>query len=204
MGRILLLTLSLWTAATAQVGHFLSGQDIGEPRRAGSVRFDEHTGEYHVTGGGANMWGTRDEFHFVSTRTTGDFRATADIRFPAPGGDPHRKAGWMVRQTTDPSSPYIDAVVHGDGLTSLQYREGKGEETKETRATVSGPLTVRIERRGDVFTMWAAMPGGSLEPVASATLKLKGPVLIGLAVCAHNADALETAVFSNVAIEPIR
>lgn len=147
------------------------------------------------------MWGARDEFYFVSKKIRGDFRLTADVRFPEPGGDPHRKAGWMVRKSADPTSPYIDAVVHGDGLTSLQYREEKGQETKEARAEITGPLTLRLERRGKVFTMWAAKPGEPLQVAASATVALKDPVLVGLAVCSHNADALETAVFSNVRIE---
>lgn len=201
MRRLLTLSLLLCAAAAAQIGQFESSQNIGEPRRAGVVQFDRDAGEYRVTGGGTNMWGTRDEFYFVSKKFKGDFRLTADVRFPEPGGDPHRKAGWMVRKSADPASPYIDAVVHGDGLTSLQYREAKREETKEARAEITGPLTIRLERRGKLFTMSAAKPGEPLQIAASAMLALKDPVLIGLAVCAHNADALETAVFSNVRIE---
>ncbi|HWR51362.1 MAG TPA: hypothetical protein VN428_09665 [Bryobacteraceae bacterium] len=198
---MLALSLLLSAAAAAQIGQFESSQNIGDPRNEGTVHFNREAGEYRVTGGGANVWGARDEFYFVSKKIRGDFRLTADVRFPEPGGDPHRKAGWMVRKSPDPGSPYIDAVVHGDGLTSLQYREAKGGETKEAKAEIAGPLTLRLERRGKLFTMWAAKPGEPLQVAASATVALKDPVLIGLAVCSHNADALETAVFSNVRIE---
>ncbi len=44
-------------------------------------------------------------------------------------GNAHRKAGWMIRQSLDADSPYVDAVIHGDGLASLQYRKVQGGPT---------------------------------------------------------------------------
>ena len=48
----------------------------------------------------------------------------------------------------DADSAYADAVLHGDGLTSLQYREAKGARTYEIQSAVSAPARLRIEKRG--------------------------------------------------------
>ena len=50
----------------------------------------------------------------------------ADISFPEPGGNPHRKAVLMIRQSLDAGSVYADVALHGVGLTSLQYRDAQG------------------------------------------------------------------------------
>jgi hypothetical protein len=39
----------------------------------------------------------------------------------------HRKAFLMIRQGLDPNSRYADACLHGNGMTALQWRDGKGE-----------------------------------------------------------------------------
>ena len=108
----------------------------------------------------------------------------------------------MVRQDLTPGSTYADVAVHGDGLASLQFRPTAGAQTQESRSAVSGPTHIRIERRGNNFTMFAGKPGE--EPSASPpqTVQLTDPVYVGIGVCSHDANVLETAVFSNVRIEP--
>jgi len=51
----------------------------------------------------------------------------------------HRKAVLMVRQNLNPDSAYADVALHGDGLTSLQYRLKDGQATAEVRSTLSMP-----------------------------------------------------------------
>jgi hypothetical protein len=51
--------------------------------------------------------------------------------------------------------------------------------------------------------MFAGKPGGELKPVGPVEyVSLKDPVYVGLGVCSHVATAVETAVFSNVTLEP--
>ena len=45
----------------------------------------------------------------------------------------------MIRQSLDADSAYVDVALHGDGLTSLQFREAKGAATHEVQANVSAP-----------------------------------------------------------------
>src|SRR4029434_5455829 len=152
-----------------------------------------------IAGGGENMWFGTDAFHFVWKKMSGDVTLSADISFPTPGGNTHRKACLLIRQTLDPDSAYADAVLHGDGLTSLQYRESKGARTYEIQANVSAPTTLRIEKRGRYVAMSIARPGEELQPAGgSFRLAFDEPFYVGLGVCAHDNNALEKAVFRNV------
>jgi TolB protein len=183
------------------IGDFEDHVDVGETR-PGSASYDAAKKEYRITGGGANMWGSVDAFHFVWRKVSGDMTLTADVELLGVGSQPHRKAGWVVRQTLDPDSPYVSAVVHGDGLTSIQYRLEKGGETLEVRSPLSGPRTLRLVRRGDLYTLLAAMPGQPLHTAGSAKVVLSDPLYVGLAVCSHDVGELETAILSQVRVTP--
>jgi TolB protein len=199
--KALILSFTLCTAlAAAGIGIFDSDGDVGETAKKGSVAYDA-AGEYRVTGGGANIWAATDAFHFVWKRISGNVTLTADVRFSGAGAVGHRKAVLMVRQGLEPDSPYADAALHGDGLTSLQFRPTVGAITQEIRSPVTAPLRIRIERRGEQFTLYAGKPGEELKSTGTAIVALKDPVYVGLGVCSHNADTLETAIFSNVKME---
>ena len=186
--------------AGVAVGIFEGESEVGAPRRAGSVVYDAAAATYAVSGGGENMWFTNDAFHFVWKRVSGDFDLRAGIEWVGSGGNAHRKACLLVRQSLEPNSPYVDIAVHGDGLTSLQFRTEQGGLTREIRVPVSGPRKAGIQRRGNTFV--ALLPGGAggeLEPAgAFMRVGLADPVYVGLGVCAHDDKALERVVFSGV------
>jgi Tol biopolymer transport system component len=205
--RLVLLSLVfLFPAAAAlaqgsALGLFEGHGDVGAVGKPGSVEYDARQKTYTVSGGGENMWFAADAFHLVWKRTSGDVTLAADIRWIGSGGNKHRKAGLVIRESLDPDSPYVDAVVHGDGLTSIQYRETRGGPTREIQSNVTAPRRIRIEKEGDYVFMSVTRES---EPLASAggpfKIKLAEPFLLGLGVCAHDDAVLEKAVFSNVEI----
>src|ERR1700682_5385965 len=160
-------------AASAQetprspLGAFEAHADVGETPKQGSVEYDAASGEYRVTGGGANIWSTIDAFHFVWIKVSGDVSAAADIKFIGAGAVPHRKAVLMIRQGLEPGAPYADAALHGDGLTSLQFRTDRDKETQEGKAAATAPQRIRIERHANEFTMYAGNSGGEPKPSGS-------------------------------------
>src|SRR6186713_512262 len=141
--------VSLWIApANAEpVGDFADHADVGEVATPGSATFADNA--YRLTASGANIWGGADAFHYAWTQRSGDLHIAADIAFEGTGGDPHRKAGLMIRQNLTPGSPYADVMVHGDGMVSLQYREVQGGPTRQIVSAVTHPRRVRLEREGD-------------------------------------------------------
>ncbi|HXB24696.1 MAG TPA: hypothetical protein VNV25_08215 [Gemmatimonadaceae bacterium] len=180
------------------VGIFANHGDVGKPSTIGpgSVIYDAATGTYTVTGGGENMWGTADHFHYVWIKVSGDVALEATVEFIGSSPEPHRKACLLIRQSLDPDSPYIDAARHGDGLTSLQWREAKGDVTHEIQSNILAPTRLRIEKRGDYVSMYVdGAPAGGATKV-----HLTGDYYVGLAVTAHNPGRLETARFSHVSL----
>jgi TolB protein len=188
----------------SKLGIFSRQTDIGSVAKPGSVNFDPATGEYLVAGGGGNIWFTNDAFHFVWKKMSGDFMLTADIKFIGTGGNPHRKACLLVRQSLDANSAYADVALHGVGLTALQYRETLGDTTHEIQSDISAPARVRLEKRGDYISMWLAPAGGELKPAGGyLPVSFKGKFYVGLGVCAHDNKTIEQAVFSNVELKPV-
>lgn len=187
----------------AAIGIFTSSTDIGATRE-GSTVYMASRGEYHVTGGGADIWGMADDFHFSWVQLSGDVNLTADVRFPANSPERLRKAVLMVRQSLDPGSAYADVAIHGDGHINLQFRTVGGGKTDDTLSTQHGSIRLRIERRGNQFTALAGEPGGTLVGGSPVAVVMQDPVYVGIGVCAHNANAVELGIFSNVNLEQSR
>ena len=206
MLRIVSLTVCLAGALLAQesgkFGIFEGASDVGNPSQKGSVAYDAAKKEYRVTGGGNNMWMNRDDFYFVWKKISGDVILTADVKLESPGIG-HRKAGLIIRKDLETGSPYADIMVHGDGLTGLQYREKADDVTRGVRFPISAPTRIRIERRRNAITVWAGKEGTPLQELGATDVNLGNPVYVGLAVCPHDDKSSLTALFSDVMVEEL-
>jgi len=186
------------------VGMFDGHQDVGTVLHPGSAVYDAATQSYTVMGSGENMWFGMDDFQFAWKKMSGDVAISADISFVGQKGNEHRKAVLMIRQNLDGNSAAVDIARHGNGLTSLQFRDAAGADDREVQANIEGPKRVRLEKRGDYFYAFVSGKDGKLEPAGASTgLVLAGSFYVGIGVCAHDKDATETAVFSNVKIEEL-
>jgi TolB protein len=189
----------LWVApACAEpVGKFSDHRDVGEVSTPGKVVVAN--GTYRITASGANIWGATDAFHYAWTQRSGDLHIAADIAFEGAGGDPHRKAGLMIRQNLTPGSPYADVMLHGDGMVSLQYREVQDGPTRQIISALSHPARVRLEREGNFVYFSVAGADGVLHHAGgSFRIAFQAPYMVGLAVSAHDNSVSETADFTNV------
>lgn len=185
-------------------GIFTDHQDVGTVLHPGSVAYDTQNHTYTIAGSGENMWFGIDDFHYAWKKVSGDVALTADIAFLGSGGNPHRKAVLMIRQSLDGNSPGVDIAVHGVGLTSLQFRDSPGANTHEVESNISAPRTVRIEKHGDFFYAFVSGPDGKLHPAGASTkLTLTDDFYIGIGVCSHDKNTVEKAIFSNVVLETL-
>jgi TolB protein len=201
----LILVALVIGAAAAQsndLGIFTNEGSVGVTPSGCKAHYDSAKGEYTITGGGANMWAATDAFYFVWKKLSGDVSLTADIQWVGTSAAEHRKAVLMIRQSLDPGSSYADAVSHGNGLTSLQFRGAPNEQTYQVVAAEDGPSRLRIERKGVAIMMYSGKPGEELKATGPVEyITLKDPVYVGIGVCSHVATTLETAIFSNVKLE---
>jgi TolB protein len=196
----MLMFTTLAHGQNSSIGIFQHQIDVGRVKLRGSGQYNAKTQDYTISGAGSNIWAGKDEFHFVWRKIKGDFILRTNAAFIGKGVELHRKWGWMVRSSLDSNSKNINVAVHGDGLTSLQYRPEVAAETKEIKSSLTFADVVQLERKGNVYTMSVAKDGGTFISEKLEDVNLGDDVYVGLFVCSHNANAIEKAVFSNVRI----
>lgn len=193
-------------AAAGSVGIFQGQSDVGSVTPPGTALFDSGSGTYTLTSAGANTWYHVDGFHYLWKKVSGDFSLTADVAFPPAAYDhepnPHRKGILMFRQTLDAGAAYAALDVHGSGMTALQYRRERGADTEDIELNISQPKTVRIDKRGDVFTVYLSGGGEPLHQVgASVSLRLAGTYYVGLGAVSHDVDTTDKVRFSHIELQ---
>jgi TolB protein len=199
---ILLLSFLIIPAFSQQkpVGEFDGQTDIGKVNKPGSATYDAEKLQYTIAGSGANMWFDQDEFHFVWKRLKGNFILSTRAQFLGKGVEERRKMGWIARSSLLPNSSHVNAAVHGDGLTSLQFRRTDGGQTEEVKSSLKGADIIQLERKGNTYIMSVASFGSPFVVAQVADLALGDEVYVGLFVCSHNKDVVEKAVFRDVRI----
>ncbi|MDB4581520.1 DUF5050 domain-containing protein [Draconibacterium sp.] len=178
-----------------------TGISIGNPKIQGSTTYDDETQTFTLNGAGENMWFDKDEFWLEFKKIKGDFIFSANLDFIGTGENAHRKIGLMVRSGFDADAAYVDCAVHGDGLTGMQFRSKKGENTEEVKSSVSAPEFVQIERKGTNYIVRVSKNNKPLVVVAERSFDLGEEVLAGLFICSHDTNVVEAAKFWNVRLE---
>jgi Tol biopolymer transport system component len=203
---VVIITLLIISTATHSaprqkpLGLFDGQSDVGKVNQPGSVVYDDDKEEYTVAGSGTNMWTDHDEFHFLWKRLKGNFILTARAAFIGKGVEAHRKIGWIIRPGLEADSAQVSAVVHGDGLTSLQFRRTRGTATEEIKSNVTAPDVVQLERKGKTYVMAVARFGEPFVTEQVSDVSLGDDVYVGIFVCSHNNRVVERAAFRDVRI----
>ncbi|MEO8474047.1 MAG: hypothetical protein ABI477_17730 [Chryseolinea sp.] len=200
------LAVTVGLAQENPVGIFQNHIDVGNPKLAGDASFDQTVQSYNLKGAGYNIWFARDEFQFAYKKLKGDFILTGDFEFSGDGTNGHRKIGWMVRESKDDNAAHVSAVLHGDGLTLLQWRRLKGALMRDPQDEIFTPKkayrTIQLERVGKQIIMRLAHPGEPLQEVGSVTLEdMPDEVLAGLFIGSHDPEVSEQAKVWNVRID---
>jgi hypothetical protein len=205
--RTLILTCLLAGSVFAQngkLGVFTNSDDVGGPAMKGTTEFDAAKGIYKMTGAGANIWAKEDQFQYVWREMSGNLAVTATMQFLGEGAA-HRKAGIMLRKTMDTDSPYVDVVIHGNGMPGIQWRNTKGDITNAVDFPFDSPgkFKLKMVRQGGAIIVSIAKDGAELKELGHTQIQLGSPIYVGLAVCSHKPDASDTVVFSDVSVEQL-
>lgn len=176
--------------------------DIGLPALVGNA-FSHEPGDVEIAAGGADIWGTADQFHYVHNFRTGDF----DVKVKVARLDPTHasaKAGLMARETLDGPSATIWAITMSDRPPGRRVYEA-GRRTTAAGPTASwgsGPPSglpnawIRLRRNGDIFRAYHGTNGTDWLPLAGPVTQLLPPgVSVGLAATSHNVNQHTLAVF---------
>jgi hypothetical protein len=132
-----------------------SGQqtrDIGAPKGTGSASYSG--GTYTVAGGGADIWGSSDQFRYVYQPVTGDVDLAVHVA-SLQNLDPWTKAGVMVRESLNANSRHAMALVSTGQGYSFQWRlDNGGMANFVGGGGGAAPTWVRLVRTG----FWLGVP----------------------------------------------
>ena len=191
-----------------RIGIFEGQSDIGSALAPGTSTYDPGTKQYTIHSAGYNIWYSRDEFHFLWKKLSGDISLAADDAFPDAEGFSDRKAVLVIRQSLDDDS--MEAVVgeHGTGMIHLAQRPAKGSMMKDAQFRFGGTLAnvkakrIGIEKRGDSIAIFISLEGEPMHQFGPPiTLHFNAPFYVGIGFCSHLPAKIDTAVLSNVLLE---
>ncbi|HUB26698.1 MAG TPA: family 16 glycosylhydrolase [Tepidisphaeraceae bacterium] len=181
-----------------------SDSDIGSPDAPGSASYNASSGQWTVGGGGADIFGTSDQFNLASTSLTGDGNVMAEV-LQIGNSNAWAKAGVMFRNDTTAGSEYATIDVTPTSGVTFQWRSTTGGNVTSADAVtvggVSTPYWVELSRTGNVFSAYYSPNGSSWTQIGSPeTIAMNSTVLAGLAVTSHDNATLTQANFANVAV----
>lgn len=200
MSALISTGISAAVAGDVPLGQFDGHSDVGSPAIPGAASYDAANRAYTMTGSGINMWSTNDQFHFLWKKMKGDFILRARVEFIGQGVEEHRKVGWMVRESLSSDAAYVDCAVHGNGLTSLQFRQVRGSDTAQLAMPITNAVVIQFERRGGNYVFSAAPAGEPFVSTNFSNASLADEAYVGLFICAHNPAVKETAIFRDIRI----
>jgi hypothetical protein len=182
----------------------LTDSDIGAPGKAGSASLANNV--YTVSGGGADIYGSSDQFNFDYTTVSGNTTAVVQVDSQT-ATDPWAKAGIMFRDSTAAGGEEFAIVVTPGNGIEIQYRSTDGGATSYSNVAGGTPSWLEIIRVGNVFTAYYSTQTTTTESAVTwtqlgspQTIAMPTSALAGLAVTAHNNSSLSTATFSNLSL----
>jgi C1A family cysteine protease len=173
--------------------------DVGAVAAQGSAGYD--AGVFTVSGSGADIWGSYDEFRYVYQPISGDVTITARV---ASQQNTHEwaKAGVMIRESLDPDAKHAATILTAENGNAMQFRAQTGGETVNTAFGPQGvPYWVRIKRKGNIIISYLSTYGDVFIEVGREEIGFSDEVLVGLAVTSHADGILSQVTFENVSIE---
>jgi regulation of enolase protein 1 (concanavalin A-like superfamily) len=155
---------------------------------------------YTLYGSGEDIGGSGDAFHFVYQPLGGNGGIVARVKSEQ-NTSPLAKVGIMIRETLNTNATCVAVLLEQTNGSHLQYRPSTGSSTTDVAGPVVGaPYWLKLVRSGDSFTASAAPDGVNYVPVGNATVSMASNVFVGLAVCSHATNALNTSAFDNVSV----
>jgi len=180
-----------WTCA--DIG---TATPVGQQTLAGGI--------WTIQGGGSDIFGTADSFHFVSEPLSADGNIAARV-VSQTTTSAWAKAGLMMRATTDPGSPYYAILVTPSNGVVVQWRTTQGAGTNQIAMAGSVPIYIQVTRTGTTFAAETSSDGVTWTPVTGSSVSLpnlSGAILRGFAGTSHSNGHLGTVVFDTVTTVP--
>ena len=176
-----------------------ASEDVGAPGKAGSATYSD--GTFAVTGGGTDIAGTWDEFHYAYITADDDVDIIARLRAIGSEG---AKAGLMVRDGLTPNGAHASMFYIDSQGTAFQRRPTPGGSTVTTSWTAgAAPIWLKLAVRSGVVTGYRSNDGVTWTSAGTQTLTLPSPFYIGLAVSSRNDSTTVITNIDNVRVQVV-
>ena len=175
--------------------------DVGSPTPAGSALYCG--GQFTISGGGADIWGTNDAFQFVYVyvpiSTNCDIRARV---VSVQNTSNNAKAAVMIRESLAAGSRRVLADVEPVTSTGIEFIWRAISNGVSSSSSVTGqtaPNWVRLTRTNNTFTAYYSGNGTAWTQIGTSTnITMAVGAYVGLAVCSHSTTALCSSVIDSV------
>ena len=178
-------------------------QDVGAVNFGGTAKHDLSNNTWTLTGSGADIWNTADQFQYAYQTLHGDGSIIARVD-SVQNVDQWTKAGVMIRESLAVGSKHASMFVTPTTVkgVSFQYRNATNGTSAATSVTgLTAPYWVKLTRAGANITAYRSADGQTWTQVGSpVAISMTTDVYAGLALTSHNANAVASATFSNVQI----
>jgi hypothetical protein len=169
----------------------------------------ENDGKMAVSGAGADIWGTADQFTFVYKTLNGNGSLIAHVTSVGTGSSNWAKGGVMIRDSLAAGSASAQMVLTGgDGngaafqnRASTDLDMNANDSTSNTTAAtmIAPPYWVKIERTGDSIAGYMSPDKETWTPLGTSQyIAMQAPAYIGICVTSHAAGEYRTFEFDGL------
>jgi hypothetical protein len=151
---------------------------------------------YTILGSGTDIWDPADSFHFVYQAVSNDSVTISARVISVLPTDPWAKAGVMIRQGLDATSPHAMMVITPGNGAAFQFRAAQGGASTNVSfpapaggTLLAAPCWVQLVRSGTAaaytFTGSVSTDGVTWSQVGQTTFAMTAAAFAGMPVCAH-------------------
>ncbi|MBN1479123.1 T9SS C-terminal target domain-containing protein [candidate division KSB1 bacterium] len=184
--------------------------DLGSPNFPGSVSWDADS-TLTIEASGIDIWNTKDEGHFVYKQWSSETLELTARFISVDSADIWSKGCVMIRESLADSARHYSVFTGfgnqvrfgkraelGGSSSSMKPKDDLGNDISNA-AYESKPVWLKIIREGSMFRGYFSTDGDMWKRIGvTDTLGIPTDVYIGIALTAHNPDALVTGVFDNI------
>lgn len=160
-------------------------------------------GGFNVAGGGADLGGASDQFHFGYQERAGDFDVQVRLEDLAIT-DAWVQAGLLVRESLASNSRFAGVFASSAELGCFFESRSSAGAGSATAAPNGGfpanypEMHLRLRRVGSTFTGYAGFDGTNWQTMGSVSLALPSKLLFGMGVASHSSTAVSMARFRSL------
>jgi regulation of enolase protein 1 (concanavalin A-like superfamily) len=176
-----------------------NNRDIGYCPVSGMAGYDN--GTYQLNGGGTEIWGGQDNFHYVYQPLLGNGKIVARVDELTRVSDA-TKGGLMIRESLNANAR--EAMTAISPLKKLfmlrRVNTGGASTASSVQGNANTTYWLQLERKGHVFTGGYSTDGQNWQTLGSETIQMPENVYIGLALTSNKGNELAQLKLSQVTV----